>query len=237
MQETVEGLSGGLEYRRDLFEAVTIKRLLGHFENLLRAVVANPEDRIAELPLLHENERRQVLEEWNNTATAYPRNLGIHELFEEQVRLWPEALAAISNDRQLSYSELNERANQLAWLLQKRGVGPDTLVGVSLLRSERLLIALLGILKAGGAYVFLDASYPAERLALMVADSGVRVLVVEGTNCRGGPPWPPVSGVSAVANDGWHRGRPYSWFRRALRLSVSMMTQQNSPPSAQIICR
>ena len=192
LQETAEGLSGGLEYRRDLFEAVTIKRLLGHFENLLRAVVANPEDRIAELPLLHENERRQVLEEWNNTATAYPRNLGIHELFEAQVRLRPEALAAISNDRQLSYSELNERANQLAWLLQKHGVGPDTLVGVSLLRSERLLIALLGILKAGGAYVFLDASYPAERLALMVADSRVEVLVTE-SNCRGGPPWPPVS--------------------------------------------
>jgi amino acid adenylation domain-containing protein len=198
LQETAEGLSGGLEYRRDLFEAVTIKRLLGHFENLLRAVVANPEDRIAELPLMPENERWQVLAGWNKTATAYPRNLGIHELFEEQVRHRPEALAAISNDRQLSYSELNQRANQLAWLLKARGVGADTLVGVSLPRSERLLIALLGILKAGGAYMFLDADYPPERLALMVADSAVTVLVVEANNCRGGPLWPPVSGVATV---------------------------------------
>jgi amino acid adenylation domain-containing protein len=186
LQETAEGLSGGLEYRRDLFEAATIKRLLGHFKNLLRAVVANPEDRIAELPLLHENERRQVVEEWNNTATVYPRNLGIHELFEEQVLRHPAAIAAV----QVSYSELNERANQLAWLLRARGVGPDTLVGVSLPRSERLLIALLGILKAGGAYVFLDASYPPERLALMMADAAVRVLVTEGSNGAAANGWP-----------------------------------------------
>ena len=143
-----------------------------------------------------------------------PGNLGIHELFEAQVRRRPEALAAISNDRQLSYSELNERANQLAWLLQKHGVRPDTLVGVSLLRSERLLIALLGILKAGGAYVFLDASYPAERLALMVADSRVEVLVTE-SNCRGGPPWPPVSGNYCCQRRVATEGHPYSWFRIA----------------------
>jgi amino acid adenylation domain-containing protein len=179
LQETAEGLTGSLEYRRDLFSAATIKRLLGHFENLLRAVVANPNDRIAGLPLLSVNERRQVLEEWNNTQTAYPREQSIHELFEEQVAHQPEAVAAISNDTQLSYGELNGRANQLARLLQKRGVGPETLVGISLPRSERLLIALLGILKAGGAYVFLDASYPPARLALMVQDSAVKVLVTD----------------------------------------------------------
>ncbi|HJT66776.1 MAG TPA: amino acid adenylation domain-containing protein, partial [Pyrinomonadaceae bacterium] len=179
LQETSDGLSGRLEYRSDLFEPATIERLLVHYENLLRAVITNPAQTIAELPLLTSPERRQLLAEWNDTATAYPREQSIHELFEAQVASEPEAVAAISNDVSLSYRELNARANQLAWLLRKRGVAPETLVGISLPRSERSLIALLGILKAGGAYVFLDPAYPAERLALMVHDAAIRLLVTE----------------------------------------------------------
>lgn len=179
LQETAGGLSGRLEYRDDLFEPGTIKRLLAHFENLLRGILEQPDQHIAELPLLSEPEERQLVELWNDTATVYERDCSIHELFEAQAEQMPEALAVISNDAQLNYRELSQRSNQFARHLQSLGVASETLVGVSLARSAQLVIALLGILKAGGAYVFLDASYPEERLALMLRDSGVQILITE----------------------------------------------------------
>ena len=179
LQESADGLSGRLEYRDDLFESSTIKRLLAHFENLLRSILEQPEQHIAQLPLLSEHEKQQVSTLWNDTATVYGRDCSIHALFEAQVEQTPEALAVISNDTQLNYRELSQRSNQLARQLQSMGVASDALVGISLARSEQLVVALLGILKAGGAYVFLDPSYPEERLALMVRDSGIKVLITE----------------------------------------------------------
>jgi amino acid adenylation domain-containing protein len=179
MEETANGLTGELEYNRDLFDRATIARMVGHFQTLLAGVVVQPEQPIATLPILSERERHQILVEWNNTQANYPHNRCIHHLIEEQVRRTPEAIAAVFEDEQLTYQELNDRANQLAHYLQKLGVGPDVLVGICLERSLDTVIGLLGILKAGGAYVPLDPSYPEERLAYMVEDARLTVLLTQ----------------------------------------------------------
>ena len=185
-----QGLKGRLEYSTDLFEPVTIERMIGHFQTLLSAVVANPDQRIAQLPLLTEAERHQLLVEWNDTEADY-FNEPVHKLIEAQVERTPNAIAvhsppcvenkatdgSTSGARQLSYRELNCRVNQLAHYLQKQGVGPDVLVGLSVDRSLEMVIAVLGIVKAGGAYLPLDPSYPKERLALMLEDANVRLLL------------------------------------------------------------
>src|SRR5215213_4758559 len=176
MQEGEGELSGSLHYNTDLFETVTIKRMLGHFEMLLAAVVADPAQQLSRLPLLTAAEEQQ-LTEWNNTARDYPREASIHQLFEAQVERTPEAVAVSFADRQLSYRELNRRANQLAHYLCDLGVGPEAGVGVCLERSVDLVVALVAILKAGGAYVPLDPSYPLERLAFMLEDAGIGLLV------------------------------------------------------------
>jgi aspartate racemase len=167
------------ESNADLFEAETIERLMGHFQTVLAGIVGNPERRISALPLLSEPERQQLLVEWNATATDYPANKCIQELFEQQVQSTPDSLALINEDREMTYRELNIRANQLAHYLRKSGVGPDTRVGVCLQRSPEMIMVLLGILKAGGAYVPLDPDYPQTRLQLMVEDAQVRVLITE----------------------------------------------------------
>ncbi|HTF61789.1 MAG TPA: amino acid adenylation domain-containing protein, partial [Edaphobacter sp.] len=168
-----------IEYRTDLFEAARIERMLGHFQNLLEGIVANPEHRISELPMLSEGEKHQLLFEWNDTQKEYPRDICIPELFEEQVEKTPDAVALVFEDQQLTYRELNNRANQLAHYLRKRGVGPNVLVGICLERSLELIVGLLGVLKAGGAYVPLDPTYPRERLLFMLEDSQVRVLITQ----------------------------------------------------------
>jgi aspartate racemase len=172
-----EGLKLEFEYNTDLFAAATVDRLLGHYQVLLEGIITNPEARLAELPLMAEAERRQVLAEWNQTATDYPREKSIHQLFAEQAEKAPDAVAVVFEDQQLTYRELNERANQLAHHLQKLGVRPETLVGICVERSLEMVVGLLGILKAGGAYVPLDPAYPQERLAFMIADAGVPVLL------------------------------------------------------------
>jgi len=166
-------------YDSGRFQTATITRMLGHFQTLLQATVANPDARLSELPLLTEPERHQLLVEWNATRTDYPRNKCIHELFEEQVERTPDAMALIFENRQLTYRELNRRANQLAHYLRKLGVGPEVLVGLCMERSLEMVIGLLGILKAGGAYVALDPAYPKERLAFMVGDTGISVLLTQ----------------------------------------------------------
>ncbi len=141
------------ESNADLFDSDTIERLMGHFQNLLEGIVANPEQKISELPLLSEAERRKLLVEWNDTRTDYPANKCIQELFEQQVERTPDAVALICDNRQLSYRELNSQANRLAHYLRKRGVAADSRVAICMQRSPEMIVALLAILKAGGAYL------------------------------------------------------------------------------------
>ena len=172
-------LRGHFSYNTDLFDEATIARMAEHFCNLVASIVANPEQRISELPLLSEAEKHQLLAEWNDTNTDYPKAKCVHGLFEEQVERTPDAIAVIFEDQQLTYRELNNRANQLAHYLQKLGVGPEVLVGICVERSMDVVVGLLGILKAGGAYIPLDRSYPAERLEFVLADAGVAVLLTQ----------------------------------------------------------
>ena len=178
ISETENGLKGKVQYCTDIFEAATIQRLCGHYETLLKAIARDPDQSIAKLPMLTERERTQLLYEWNDTRTECPQ-VCVHELFEQQASLHPDSIALVFEDRQLTYRELNERANQFANYLRKRGVGPEVLVGVCLERCPEMLIALLGIWKAGGAYVPLDPAYPMDRLSFMVKDAAVKVLLTD----------------------------------------------------------
>ena len=177
LYEEAGDYQGRVEYCSDLFEAETIRRLCGHFETLLEAIVRTPDQSISKLPMLTDAERHQLLVEWNATDREYAKEKCLHQLFEAEVERTPDAIAVIFGDQQVSYRELNRRANQLARYLQKSGVGPETLVGISMERSLEMVVGLLGILKAGGAYVALDPSYPKERLAFMLADTNALVLL------------------------------------------------------------
>ncbi|MFN6517002.1 MAG: non-ribosomal peptide synthetase, partial [Nostoc sp. CreGUA01] len=179
MEETESGLIGSLEYNTDLFEKNTICRMADHLQTLLEAIVASPQQRLSELSFLTEFERHQLLREWNNTKTDYPQQQCIHELFEAQVERTPDAVAVVFEDEQLTYRELNTRANQLAHYLRSLGVKPEVLVGICVERSLSMVIALLAILKAGGAYIPLDPNYPKERLAFMLSDACVSVLLTQ----------------------------------------------------------
>lgn len=174
-----EGLQGRLTYSTDLFEEATIRRMIGHWRTLLEGIVAHPEQHLSELPLLTEAERHQLLIEWNATSTHYPEDQTVHQLFEEQVERTPDAVAVIFESQQLTYRELNTRANQLAHCLRQLGVAPDALVGLCMKRSLDMVVALLSILKAGGAYVPLDPAYPQERLAFMLQDTKLAVLLTQ----------------------------------------------------------
>ena len=174
-----EDLSAGLAYRTDLFDAGTAERLLEHFSLLLRGMAASPEVPVSELPLMEEWERHRVLTEWNATGRAAPTDRCVHELFEAEAALRPEATALVFGDRVLTYAELDARADRLARHLRGLGVEPETAVGVCLERSAEMVVGLLGILKAGGAYVPLDPAYPADRVAFMLEDSGAPVLLTE----------------------------------------------------------
>ncbi|MFN7216594.1 amino acid adenylation domain-containing protein, partial [Microcystis sp.] len=179
MVNTDDGLKGVWEYNTDLFESSTIERLSGHFLNLLGGIAANPQVRISQLPLLTESETNQLLIEWNNTQVDYPEYKCIHQLFEEQVKRTPDAIAVVCSQQQLTYNELNNRANQLAHYLRKLGVKPEELVGICLERSLEMIVGLLGILKAGGAYLPLDPDYPSERLQFAIADAQLSLLLTQ----------------------------------------------------------
>jgi len=173
------GLTATFVYNTDLFDAATIARMLRTFQTLLGAVVVNPALRLSDVPLLTEAERQQLLLEWNDTKTDSPQDLGIHQLFEAQVARTPDALAVVFADEVLTYEELNRRTNQLAHHLRALGVGPEVPVGICLEPSLEIVIGLLGILKAGGVYVPLDPTYPKERLAFMLEDAQVPVLLTQ----------------------------------------------------------
>jgi amino acid adenylation domain-containing protein len=159
------------EYNTDLFEKQTILRELGHFRNLVNAVLKNPNEPLARIALMDEREREQTVVQWNNTATDYPRDLHIHSAFERQAARTPDATALVFQGEEIPYWRINEDANRLAHYLIKKGVGPGNLVGVSIERSPELTVALLGVLKTGAAYVPLDPSYPLQRLASTLEDT------------------------------------------------------------------
>ena len=179
IENTASNLIAEWEYNSDLFDDSTIARMAGNFQTMLAGIVANPQQPISQLPLLTEIEQHQLLVEWNNTQVDYPLDKCIHELFEEQVERNPDAVAVVYQDEQLTYGELNARANQLAHYLRTLGVSKEVLVGICVERSPLMVIGLLGILKAGGAYVPLDPAYPADRLAYMLNDSQAPVLLTQ----------------------------------------------------------
>ncbi len=182
-ESSAEGLEGQINYRTELYDASTVARMAEQYRTLLRGIAARPDAPLRSLPLLREAERHQLLEEWSapGDASAYPRQLGLHQLFATLVEEAPDAVAVVADgaERSLSFRELNRRANQLAHHLRQRGVGPETLVGLCVERSPEMVICLLAILKAGGAYVPLDPAYPPERLALMLRDTGISLLLVQ----------------------------------------------------------
>ncbi|MEM9087118.1 MAG: amino acid adenylation domain-containing protein [Cyanobacteria bacterium P01_F01_bin.53] len=198
LYETAEGIVGGFEYNSDLFKPETIQRMVEHFKTLLASIAATPESPISELPMLTDKEQQQQLVEWNNTQRPYRQDCCFHQLFEEKVEQYPDAIALTfdnsSNDtssgtepsiEQLTYTELNQRSNQLAHQLQSLGVGPETIVGICIERSPHMIIALLAVLKAGGAYLPLDPTYPAERLTYMLEDAQVPILLTHSHVANG----------------------------------------------------
>ncbi|WP_259359059.1 amino acid adenylation domain-containing protein [Pseudomonas fulva] len=178
--ESAEGLSANLTYATDLFDRATIERLAEHWQNLLQAIVANPRQPVGELPMLATTEQERIVVQWNATATdAYPLDACVHTLIEAQAQRTPDAVALVFGERQLSYRELDQQANQLAHQLIEQGVGPDVLVGIAVERSLEMVLGLVAVLKAGGAYVPLDPEYPRDRLAYVFEDSGIELLLTQ----------------------------------------------------------
>ena len=173
------GLGTTWEYNTDLFDSATIIRMKQHYLTLLEAIVANPQQKVDQLPILTADEKQQILVDWNNTQKEYPKDLCIHQLFENQVAKTPDAVAVKFAETELTYAELNNRANKLAHYLQSLGVKPEVLVGIYINRSLDMLVGLLAILKAGGAYVPLDPIYPRDRIKYMLDDAQVQVLLTE----------------------------------------------------------
>jgi len=179
LEESGGRLQGSIEYSSDLFDRETVARLSAHYERLLSELSRDAGQQIWRSEMLGSSEREQLLWEWNQTARAYPAGACIHELFEAQAAGSPAGVALIWGGREVSYGELNRRANQLAHHLRGQGVGPEAAVGVCLERSVEMVVGLLAVLKAGGAYVPLDPRYPGARLELMMADAGVELLLTD----------------------------------------------------------
>ncbi|NMZ19528.1 AMP-binding protein, partial [Pseudomonas rhodesiae] len=178
-QETEDGLWASLTYATDLFDASTAARMLRHWLGLLRGAVSDTTRPLQDLAMLDMTERQQILEQWNATARDYPQNQWVHHLIEAQAKRQPQATALVFAEQRIDYAELNRRANRLAHRLIEAGVGPDVRVGLAVERSFDMVIGLLAVLKAGGAYVPLDPDYPRERLAYMLDDSGVQLLLTQ----------------------------------------------------------
>ncbi|MCP4658221.1 MAG: AMP-binding protein, partial [bacterium] len=178
MEEVAGDLLGEVEYSPDLFDASTVRRLVGHFRTLLTEVVARPAERLSACSLLTPPERHQLLAEWRTPASrVIPEAVTLHQLFEMQVERTPNAVAVVIGEERLSYAELNARANRLAHHLHALGVGPEVVVGCSAERGPDVVVGLLGILKAAGVYLPLDPNHPAERLEFMLRDAGAQVVL------------------------------------------------------------
>ncbi|MEA5536966.1 non-ribosomal peptide synthetase [Crocosphaera sp. XPORK-15E] len=181
LQYTETGLIGQWQYKTALFDEITIAKMAEHFQALLEGIIQTPEERISFLPILSTTEKQKLLFDWNCTQTPYPQNKCIHQLFEEQVEKTPDNIAVRFKNQQWTYQKLNTKANQLASYIQQLGVTSDVLVGICIERSPLMIMALLAILKAGGAYVPLDPHYPAERLAYILKDAQISVLITKQT--------------------------------------------------------
>ena len=179
VRERAYGVQVQLVCTADLFDVATVRRMIGHFQTLLAAVIAHPQERLMQLPLLTEAERHQLLVEWNQTAAEYPAHMCLHHCFEAQAEQTPDVVALVSEDQQITYQELNRRADQLACDLRDLGCGPETLVGLCAQRSIEVVIGMWGILKAGGAFVPLDPAYPPERLAFMLEDTHTPIVLTQ----------------------------------------------------------
>ena len=175
--ESSDSITGNFIYKTDIFEKSTIKRMLRHFLAILEGIAHNQDQRVSELPLISEIERQQLLIEWNNTDADYPKNSCIHELFEEQVKRTPGNIAIEYQDKQLTYEELNARANQVGRVLRAEGIKENSIVGIMMNRSPDMLIGIFGILKAGGAYLPIDLKYPEARVEYIVKDSSINALL------------------------------------------------------------
>ncbi len=182
LTDTEDRLTGKFEYNTHLFEPMTISKLAEHFQNFLKAIIINPEQKISELSLLNSKEEEQILVEWNQTQTPEFREICIHQLFEQQVERYPDSVALTYFDQQLTYREVNIRANKIAHYLLKNGTKNDTLIGICMERSIETFVSVLGILKAGGAYVFIDPNYPQERFDYILKDTQVSVIITNTKN-------------------------------------------------------
>jgi amino acid adenylation domain-containing protein len=178
-EETSDGLVGTLEYNTGLFDAETMTRLLGHYSHLLEEVVRGTETRIGDLAMLTEREREQLIVDWNDTAEEAVPAVCVHQQFQRQVEVQPDAVAVSCGNEVLSYAELDRRSDRVALELRRREVGPESVVGIRADRSLELIVGVLGVLKAGGAYLPLDPHYPRERLDFMLEDSGASVLLTQ----------------------------------------------------------
>jgi amino acid adenylation domain-containing protein len=179
IDQSESGTQAKIKYNPDLFHQATIARMGKQLLLLLEQVIDNPAARLGDYSLLAEEERHSILIDWNSTQADYPRDVGVHELFERQAQQVPDALAVTCDGRSLTYRELDERSSLLAAYLSRHGVRPDVLVGIYVERSLEMIVGLLGILKAGGAYVPLDPEYPPERLRYLIEDSGVALIVTQ----------------------------------------------------------
>ncbi len=182
--EKGERIEIGIEYCTKLYGKETIKRMEGHLKRILSETIENSNRRIEEISILTEEEKNLLLNEFNDEYMDYPRNKAVHELFEEQVERTPENIAVVYEDRYLTYRELNEKANQLARVLRKKGITADSLVGIMVERSLEMMIGIMGILKAGGAYLPIDPKYPRERIDYMLADSKASILLTQRKYCN-----------------------------------------------------
>ena len=233
-------ISCGWEYNTDLFDAITIQRMTRHFAALLREVVTEANRPISQLPLLADDERRQIVDDWNATARAFRTDASMHALIEEQVARTPSAVAVVSGAEQLTYAELDARADALAEWLRNEGVGPGTLVGVCVPRSVEMIVGVLGVLKAGGAYVPIDPEYPEERQAFIREDAGLRLVLgrdeiarasasnARAESCRSIPRASPTSSTPPV-----RLGSPRACWCRIERWSTTACTRATSSGSSR----
>ncbi|MEJ7827806.1 MAG: condensation domain-containing protein, partial [Segetibacter sp.] len=175
--ETAHGLKATIEYCADLFSEQTIRRIIGHYKQLLSSLVKQPSEKIGLLQMLTAEEEHQLLEKFNDTAVNYPKNETIVDLFEEQAARTPDAIALVFEEKQLTYKELNKKANQLAHYLRSKGIGEETLVPICIERSLEMIVGIFAILKAGAAYVPIDPKYPEERIRYMLEDINAKIVV------------------------------------------------------------
>jgi amino acid adenylation domain-containing protein len=181
LQQQADGIMGSMTYDSDLYDLATIGRMITHYQRLLRSVVAGQDQPIGELAMITEAERQELLFTFNDTATDYPSNKTIIDLFYQQAAKRPDSIALVFDNEELSYRQLDERSNQIAQLLRSRGVHEDSLVAICMERSLEMIVAILGILKAGGAYVPIDPGYPADRIAYILEDTAAPIALTAGS--------------------------------------------------------